>query len=91
MARWSDERTSFAVTAAAVQTGKLSVAQIIQETEQGPARGRPRLVRTIGGLSRGVRSLPERDFMELADGSRILPPLLYNCLIHLLGRPAFQP
>jgi len=91
VARYADERASFAVAAAAVQANKVKIAQLVAETERGPARGRPRLVRTIGSLNRGVRSLPERDFMGLADRSRILPPLLYNCLIQLPDGQCMSP
>jgi hypothetical protein len=72
------------------------MAQLRFEAEHGPARGRPRLLRTIEALTRGVRSLPERDFLELADASPVLPPLLYNCLLRLpdgslLSPDAFAP
>ncbi len=89
--RSADERSSFAVAAAAVQARKVQVAQLVEEAESGPARGRPRLVRTIESLRRGVRSLPERDFMQLADRSRDLPPLLYNCLLRLPDGSCFSP
>ena len=91
VARHADERESFAVAAAAVQTGRVKLGQIVDEAERGPARGRPRLVRTIASLSRGVRSLPERDFMDLADRSKVLPSLLYNCLIQLPDGQRLRP
>lgn len=91
VARCADERASFAVAAAAVQSGRISIGQMLYEIEHGPARGRPRLIRSAESLLRGVRSLPERDFMELADGSEILPPLLYNCLIQLPDGQCISP
>jgi hypothetical protein len=76
--RDGDERESLAVAAAAVQLGRVSVQQLVDEAEAGPARGRPRLLRTIAALQSGIRSAPEDDFRRIVRSSRILPEPSWN-------------
>jgi hypothetical protein len=78
VARHGDERESLAVAASAVQLGRASVQQIVEETWKGPSRGRPRLLRTISSLGSGVRSTPEDDFRQLVARSSVLPTPLFN-------------
>jgi hypothetical protein len=81
--RYPDHRVALAVAAAAVQLGRVSVSQLIDEARLGPARGRPRLCRVINDLGAGVRSAPENDFRQLVLASRVLPEPLWNCLLRL--------
>lgn len=76
--RYSDERTLLAVASAAVQAGKVTLSQIIDEAWHGPARGRPRLLRLIEALEAGVRSTPEEDVRKIIANSDVLPSPLYN-------------
>jgi hypothetical protein len=78
VARHQDERVSLAVAASAVQLGRASLRQLVDETWRGPARGRPRLLRMIESLDTGVRSRPEDDFRRLVARSRVLPTALFN-------------
>jgi hypothetical protein len=81
--RQTDDREALAVASAAVQRGLVDLAGLAEEAARGSARGRPRLVRVLAKLERGVRSLPEDDFRELVRRSRILPEPLWNCLLRL--------
>jgi hypothetical protein len=91
VARYDDSRAAFAVAAAAVQTGRASVGDLIREAEYGPARGRPKVVRTINALNAGVRSAPEADFRALVLAQRGLPEPLWNSLIMLPGGQKISP
>lgn len=82
-ARHGDERGALAVAAAAVQLGRASVSQLVDEARLGPSRGRPRLCRIIDRLQAGIRSAPEDDFRQLVLRSRVLPEPLWNCLLQL--------
>jgi hypothetical protein len=77
------ERDGLAVAAAAVQRGITTVDQLLVEAYEGPARGRPRLLRVIGQVHTGIRSAPEADFRNLVLRIPGLPEPLWNPLIQL--------
>lgn len=81
--RHGDPREVLAVVAAAVQQGNASVPELLREANEGPARGRPALLRAIGPVAEGVRSAPEADFKQLTARSKILPTALWNCVLEL--------
>jgi hypothetical protein len=81
--RHPDQRESLAVAAAAVQLGRVALAELVEEAMLGPARGRPRLLRVIATLQAGIRSAPEADFREIVLRSRGLSEPLWNCLLLL--------
>jgi hypothetical protein len=81
--RHPDQRDGIAVAAAAVQLGRVTLAELLEEARLGPARGRPRLLRVIASLQAGVRSAPEADFRDLVLRSRFLSEPLWNCLLLL--------
>jgi hypothetical protein len=82
-ARWNDERESFAVWAAAVQRGWVSIDELTGEIEASPNRGKPRLMRAFQKLAVGLRSAPEADFRQLLALAPELPQPLWNCLLQL--------
>jgi hypothetical protein len=89
--RHPDERDGLAVAAAAVQRGLVKVPALAFEASEGPARGRPRLVRIIKSLETGVRSLPENDVRELIRRSQVLPEPLWNSLLKLPSGQLVSP
>jgi hypothetical protein len=89
--RYADERDSFAVIAATVQSGLVQLDQLRDETYAGPARGRPRMVRALAKLIAGVRSAPEADFRDLVLCCRRLPEPLWNCLVELPNGVKISP
>jgi hypothetical protein len=91
VARYPDQRDALAVAAAAVQLGRVSVTELLVEAYEGPARGRPRLLRVIKALQAGIRSAPEEDFRQLVLRSRRLPEPLWNCLLQMPDGRRFSP
>jgi hypothetical protein len=89
--RHENERESLAVLATAVQRGRVTVADLVDEANAGPSRGRPRLFRSIRPIEAGVRSAPEADFRSLIRRSRILPTPIWNGLVELPGGQRFSP
>lgn len=81
--RHREPREVLAVVAAAVQQGRASVSDLLAEANEGPARGRPALLRAIEPVAEGVRSAPEADFKQLAERSKVLPVALWNCVLEL--------
>lgn len=77
------ERDGLAVAAAAVQRGTTTVDELFAEAYQGPARGRPRLLRVFRQLQAGIRSAPEADLRNLVLRTPGLPEPLWNPLIAL--------
>jgi hypothetical protein len=90
-ARHSEQRDAFAVVACAVQERRVSITRLIEETERGPTRGRPRLVRILERLEAGVRSVPEDDFRVLVQGSAVLPEPMWNPLLELQDGRKISP
>jgi hypothetical protein len=82
-ARHPDEREAFAVVAASIQNRRVGIDALLEEIDQGPARGRPRLIRIVQRLGAGVRSIAEDDFRQLILTSSRLPEPKWNCLLQL--------
>jgi hypothetical protein len=82
-ARNECERDSLAVVAAAVQQGKVTLRELVDEAHEGQSRGRPRLLRVLAPLEAGVRSAPEADFRALVARSKVLPTPLWNAIIEM--------
>jgi hypothetical protein len=82
-ARHEDHREAFAAVAAAVQSRRVTIENLVHEIQRGPNRGRPKLIRILNLLDAGTRSAPEDDFRRLVLASDVLPEPLWNCLLQL--------
>jgi hypothetical protein len=89
--RHREPRDVLAVVAAAVQQGRASVPELLREANDGPARGRPALLRAIAPVAEGVRSAPEADFKQLVTRSKLLPTALWNCVLELADGQRLSP
>lgn len=81
--RHEDERQVRAVLMAAVQLGKVSVADLDAETATAPSRGLKRYMRVLEELHAGARSVGEADMRRLCARSKVLPTPLFNPLLAL--------
>lgn len=84
-------RQVIALMSDAVQRGIVDYQALLCAHLNGPPR-RARLTdQALLQLRAGIRSAPEAAFRELAEASRVLPPLLYNPLLRLPNGRLISP
>lgn len=76
--RLRSDRSVLALISDAVQRKVTNVEDLMYAHIAGPPRNARRTDSALAQVGAGIRSAPEADFRNLAEASRILPPLLYN-------------
>lgn len=77
----SNLRDVRAVTADAVQLGKCTVTQLVDELSGGPTRGSARFRSVLAEVAEGIRSTAEGDLRDLIVAAR-LPTPLFNASLY---------
>jgi len=76
-------RRAMAVLSDTLQRRLATYEELLQAHVRGTPRNARMLDEILASLASGVRSVPENDFRQLVQASRLLPTPLYNCLLRL--------